>query len=125
MATEPAQPTPGPFQLYEDNDGTIGIYITNSDGTSGPQVGLVLTETLESETDDQAWADAQLFAGAPGLLAAAEYVEQFMRVKSLPPGTLETMRKRLAAAIAAARDPNLRPMSKVPPCPDTGKPTKS
>jgi len=109
--------SPGPFLLHHDDDGTIGIYAHEPDWTAGPQIASVLTENC----DDPALAivDAQVLAASWSLLQAAEYVEQFLRTKTLPPVTLETLRKRLAAAIAEARDPEKRCMVRpgLPPAP--------
>jgi len=92
--------TPGPWMPYEDAK-SIGIYMRDDDGSCGPQVALVLTENLETDTCDQARADADLIAAAPDLLAACiAVVETDGYVGSA------IMRKRIVAmkeAIAKAK----------------------
>lgn len=64
----------GPWQTHRDPNGEIGIYMTDPNGTCGPQVCKVLVENLERETDsdEQAGADATLIAAAPLMFEICE-----------------------------------------------------
>lgn len=71
--------TPGPWQFYEDDD-DLGVYMTDADGSCGPQVAQVLMENLEleylAEVMPETWSnqlsqargDGRLIAAAPDLL---------------------------------------------------------
>lgn len=64
--------SPGEWQAYDDGT-SIGIYMTDPDGTCGPQVAEVVTENLDSPQLDQARHDASMLAAAPTLYDAATY----------------------------------------------------
>ena len=100
--------------LSDDADG-IGIYLTSPDGSAGPQVAKVLTENLTDDSEQQAWAEAQLLSSAPDLLAACKHAALFLNRKTpLPPAGMESILKSLVAAIELATAPSERRMCKPP-----------
>jgi len=87
---------------HRDANG-IGIYIRAVDGTCGAQVATVLTETLLSDDDSQAVADAELFAAAPELLKACKDVLRHPHIRAfLPYDPSDETFVALAAAIRKA-----------------------
>jgi hypothetical protein len=74
-ATKTVAHTPGPWLAGTglDDCQNLGVYMRDDDGTHGPQIAEVLSETVELEGSDfeaRMFADARLIAAAPELLEA-------------------------------------------------------
>ncbi len=96
--TETRRLSPGEWIAHED-DGGIGIYMREPDGTCGPQVAQVILENLVLNEDlDQARSDAMLIAAAPRLLAALRYIAFFSDAAIA--GNPTAIRKRAEAAVS-------------------------
>jgi hypothetical protein len=66
--------TPGPWMYYLENNGDVSVCTRNDDGTCGPQIATVVSETVEDPYSFQNLADASLIASAPDLRDALQWL---------------------------------------------------
>jgi hypothetical protein len=86
--------TPGEWEVYQDEDDAIRVRETAT------AKGLIICELVQSSTDAEMMANADLLAAAPDLLAACE---EFVR--KVEAGEARSVRSyaQMTAALAKAR----------------------
>jgi hypothetical protein len=98
--------TPGPWMTFREPNDTISINYQLSDGTCGPHIATVVTESCDDELGADspiAQADARLIAAAPELLEACRLAANLLHDSiTLSDSTRRELRKKLLAAVALA-----------------------